>query len=255
MSRKRRKSLKYSKDFEALSKVLKSRYIKAIERHCRHLIDQISVFDDADGASKTDRIPFEMFDYDFVLVYDHGDEIWVLHVVNRPLSKGPKGGGGQSGKRSKAKGRKSPPGNSRRPDGPIEAHLERVGHQPQKLFERILLDLYRTMERFDFDHSLTAFMCDRKTMRDFSGLAALARRRPARYRVLPRHAATTHAVLDDYKRSASIASDSGVESRLERTIWQGRSTAMVFSTDVRAASGPVWDLFGERPKESEQLRA
>jgi hypothetical protein len=88
--KKRRPLLKYGPRYEALinNKEFRTGQMRKIEKkcreeievHCEHLINQFAVFGDG-PSGKANIIPFELFDFEFLLEYDDEEKIWVLKVT------------------------------------------------------------------------------------------------------------------------------------------------------------------------------
>ena len=90
MRRKRRPLLKYGPSYEALinkrefrtgqMRKIEKKCREEIEVHCEALIKKFAVFGHG-PSGKANIIPFELFDFGFLLQHDDAEKIWVLHVT------------------------------------------------------------------------------------------------------------------------------------------------------------------------------
>ncbi|MEQ1617784.1 MAG: hypothetical protein ABL883_05520 [Terricaulis sp.] len=82
--------LKYGLSYEALinKKEFRTGQMRKIEKkcreeievHCENLIKKFAVFG-LGPSGKANIIPFELFDFGFLLEHDDAEKIWVLHVT------------------------------------------------------------------------------------------------------------------------------------------------------------------------------
>lgn len=96
MARKRRQLLKYGPSYEAQinKKEFRTGQMRKIEKkcreeievHCEALIKQFAVFGHG-PSGKANIIPFELFDFGFLLEHDAVEKIWVLHVTKERAKK------------------------------------------------------------------------------------------------------------------------------------------------------------------------
>lgn len=235
------KRFRWGDSIEMMLDHLSTPQIKALEKHCRYMIAEMTDPELEGEGYRPTRIIFDMFDYLFLLAFSHDDEEWVLEIDRLPERLPPRA--------RRANRRRKGGSDERTKQEAAVARLRRA--RVTKLYKRVHDDWQRACGQAQLGRKLNAFVAEERRVQRPGALLRFA----GRIKIPPlrlSHASHQPVCLDFSQLSPFVTSIDDLRLVSVPVIDLLGSLSKKFTFPTQTFDG-LWDVswFGELPQPSE----